>query len=76
METEEYGLAKVLKPHIDDDQLLEADSLEGAGSLADFDCDRRSVRHLAVVVDPVQRQEIAEALVSELELRYPDRDDQ
>jgi hypothetical protein len=22
METEEYGLAKVLKPHIDDDELL------------------------------------------------------
>jgi len=49
MEIEEYGLAKVLKPHIDDAELREVDSLEGAGSLADFDYGRGSVRHLAVV---------------------------
>jgi hypothetical protein len=29
-----------------------------------------------ILIAPAQRQEIAEALVSELDLRYPDRDDQ
>lgn len=48
MESEEYGLATVLKPHIDE-ELREVDSLEGAGSLADFTYGRRSVRQLAVV---------------------------
>jgi uncharacterized protein YjbI with pentapeptide repeats len=49
MEIEEYGLAKVLKPHIDDDELRAVDSLEGDGSLTDFDYAGRAVRHLAVV---------------------------
>lgn len=48
METEEYGLARVLKPQIDDEELRQVDSLEGAGSLADFDYSRRSVRHLTL----------------------------
>jgi hypothetical protein len=53
------------------------------GNYADFDFrgnDLSAIRGAGylngILVDPVQRQEIAEALVSELELRYPDRDDQ
>lgn len=35
----------------------------------------RGARHLnGILIDPVQRQDIAEALVSELDLRYPDED--
>ncbi len=48
MESEEYGLAKVLTPHIDEDELRDVDSLDGSGTLADFDYGRTSVRYLAV----------------------------
>ena len=48
MEIEEYGLAKVLKPHIDDAELRQVDSLEGDGSLTEFDYTDKAVRHLAV----------------------------
>lgn len=48
MEIEEYGLAKVLKPHIDEDELRQVDSLEGDGSLTDFDYTDQAVRHLVV----------------------------
>jgi uncharacterized protein YjbI with pentapeptide repeats len=48
METEQYGLAKVLKPHIDDEELRQVDSVEGDGSLTDFDYTDKDVRHLTV----------------------------
>jgi uncharacterized protein YjbI with pentapeptide repeats len=48
METEQYGLAKVLKPHIDDEELRQVDTVEGDGSLTDFDYTDKAVRHLAV----------------------------
>ncbi|WP_328995781.1 pentapeptide repeat-containing protein [Kribbella sp. NBC_01245] len=48
MELEKYGLAQVLKPHIDEAELRQIDSLEGDGSLADFDYADRAVRHLVV----------------------------
>jgi hypothetical protein len=53
------------------------------GSYDDFDFrgnDLSTVRgagHLnGILVDPVQRQEIAEALVSELDLSFPNQDNQ
>jgi uncharacterized protein YjbI with pentapeptide repeats len=48
MEIEEYGLAKVLKPHIDDAELRRVDGLEGDGPLADFNYADSAVRHLVV----------------------------
>ncbi|GAA3126235.1 uncharacterized protein YjbI with pentapeptide repeats [Kribbella aluminosa] len=48
MEIEEYGRAKVLKPSIEDDELIAVDDLEGAASLADFEYADRSTHHLAV----------------------------
>ncbi|GAB3953191.1 pentapeptide repeat-containing protein [Kribbella albertanoniae] len=48
METEEYGLAKVLTPHIDDAELRNVDGLAGSGALADFTYGPRSLRYLAV----------------------------
>lgn len=48
MEIEEYGLSKVLKPHIDDGELRQVDSLDGDGLLTDFDYTDRAVRHLVV----------------------------
>ncbi|HET6298201.1 MAG TPA: pentapeptide repeat-containing protein [Kribbella sp.] len=48
MEIEEYGLAKVLKPHVDDAELRQVESLDGDGSLTDFDYTDKAVRHLAV----------------------------
>jgi uncharacterized protein YjbI with pentapeptide repeats len=48
MEIEEYGLAKVLKPHIDLAELSQVNDLAGGGPLADFDYAGRAVSHLVV----------------------------
>ncbi|NIK58235.1 pentapeptide repeat-containing protein [Kribbella shirazensis] len=60
---------------------LEAVEFDG-GSYTDFDCRGndlstvRGARNLdGILIDPTQRQELAEALVSELDLRYVDEAD-
>jgi hypothetical protein len=48
METEKYGRAQVLKPHVDLAELRQVDSLDGDGTVSDFDYGQRHVRYLAV----------------------------
>lgn len=60
METEKYGRAQVVKPHVDLSELHPVDSLEGDGTISEFDYGRQHLRDLAVAEQTLLAGRISE----------------